>query len=38
MNTDNGSLSFDAVINNEKLIGAINESEKKGEGLFGCCR
>lgn len=33
MNTDNGALSFDAVINNEKLIGAINESEKRVKGF-----
>lgn len=33
MNTENGALSFDAVINNEKLIGAINESEKRVKGF-----
>lgn len=33
MNTDNGALSFDAYINNEKLINSINEAEKRVKGF-----
>ena len=33
MNTDNGALEFDAYINNEKLIGSVNEMEKRIKGF-----
>lgn len=33
MNSDNGALDFEAYMNNEKLIGAINEAEKRVKGF-----
>lgn len=33
MNTDNGALEFDTYFNNEKLVGSINEAEKRVKGF-----